>query len=257
MRLKKYLLVCLLCLCFSLFLSAISERVGLPAPWVKADNKQNNGIEDKLPPLKINPLPERLERWQDLSNSGDYFDRVTTTTIGQLIWSDFPIKIYLDKSANSQKLTAEEIRFQKWSESARRGIAEWNEYLPLMEVAEVENADIIALRKQPDLEAKFDRATGKFTIPRARTAQTRYEFYFKPQQILAQRMTVQISPNLNDNAIASAVRHELGHALGIWGHSLTETDVMFFSQVRDAPKISPRDINTLKKIYQQPTRLGS
>jgi predicted Zn-dependent protease len=31
---------------------------------------------------------------------------------------------------------------------------------------------------------------------------------------------------------------------------------MYFSQVREPPPISARDINTLKRIYQQPTRLG-
>jgi predicted Zn-dependent protease len=141
-------------------------------------------------------------------------------------------------------------------EAAKTSITEWNEYLPLMEVMEAKKADITIVRKQPDIEPKFDRTTGKFTIPHARTAQTSYEFYFKPKNILAQRMTLQISPNLNDSAVMSAMRHELGHALGIWGHSPTETDVMFFSQVRDKPSISARDINTLKKIYQQPTRLG-
>jgi hypothetical protein len=36
----------------------------------------------------------------------------------------------------------------------------------------------------------------------------------------------------------------------------TVTDVMYFAQTRDIPPISSRDINTLKKVYQQPTQLG-
>jgi predicted Zn-dependent protease len=32
--------------------------------------------------------------------------------------------------------------------------------------------------------------------------------------------------------------------------------VPYFSQVRNPPPISPRDVNTLKRIYQQPTSLG-
>jgi hypothetical protein len=31
---------------------------------------------------------------------------------------------------------------------------------------------------------------------------------------------------------------------------------MYFAQTRDIPPISSRDINTLKKVYQQPTQLG-
>ncbi|MDY6806095.1 MAG: peptidase, partial [Cyanobacteriota bacterium] len=41
-----------------------------------------------------------------------------------------------------------------------------------------------------------------------------------------------------------------------WGHSEEERDVMYYSQVGSPPPISARDINTLKRIYQQPTRLG-
>jgi predicted Zn-dependent protease len=242
---KKYPLLFIFC-CFCCW--SIASLV-----WTEGE------LEDKLPPLQVHPLPISLENWQDPSNSGNYFDRITPSSIGHLIWSEFPIEIYLDKPVNvstANAPTAEEIRFQKWLEAARTGIAEWNEYLPSIEVMEAENADITIVRKQPDIKPTFDRTTGKFTIPRARTAQTSYEFYFKPQNILAQRMTLQISPNLNDSAVMSAMRHELGHAFGIWGHSPTETDVMFFSQVRDKPYISARDINTLKKIYQQPTRLG-
>ena len=35
-----------------------------------------------------------------------------------------------------------------------------------------------------------------------------------------------------------------------------ETDVLYFSQVRNPPAISARDVNTLKRVYEQPTRLG-
>jgi hypothetical protein len=31
---------------------------------------------------------------------------------------------------------------------------------------------------------------------------------------------------------------------------------MYFAQVRTPPVISARDINTLKRVYQQPTQLG-
>ena len=76
-----------------------------------------------------------------------------------------------------------------------------------------------------------------------------------PAQI-AVRMTVRVSPSFAGESLLATIRHELGHALGIWGHSPEESDALYFSQVREPPPISSRDINTLKKIYQQPTKLG-
>ena len=48
----------------------------------------------------------------------------------------------------------------------------------------------------------------------------------------------------------------LGHALGIWGHSSDSRDALYGAAVANPPAISPRDRNTLVKIYEQPTRLG-
>ena len=117
------------------------------------------------------------------------------------------------------------------------------------------------MRSRPPLQASINRETGKLNIPRARSAETRYEFYLRkaveaPQEVLSQRFTIQLSPDQPVDYTLATARHELGHALGIWGHSPLETDTMYFSQVRNPPQISNRDINTLKRIYEQPTRLG-
>jgi predicted Zn-dependent protease len=128
-------------------------------------------------------------------------------------------------------------------------------------VSQAEEADISILYERPPLQASVDRETGKFNIPRARAAQTRYEFYLRqaanaPENVLSQRFTIKLSPHQTVDYTLATARHELGHALGIWGHSPFQTDTMYFSQVRNSPQISARDINTLKRIYEQPTRLG-
>jgi predicted Zn-dependent protease len=142
-----------------------------------------------------------------------------------------------------------------------KAVEEWSVYLPLEVVLEPAGADISILRSRPPLQASFNSETGKFNIPRARSAETRYEFYLRQgidtaQDILFQRFTIQLSPDQADNYTLATARHELGHALGIWGHSPLETDTMYFSQVSNPPPISTRDINTLKRVYEQPTRLG-
>lgn len=190
---------------------------------------------------KSHPLPITLSQWQDLSNSGDYFEQVKLTEVGYLIWSQFPVKVYIETT-----------QLQAWLQ-AIAAVQAWNVYLPLQIVEQPEIADIRISFQTPPL-----RNTNLF---RARSALTRYELYinhpsptFAP--VLAHRCTIILSPHQPSKYLKAAALHELGHALGIWGHSLVPSDVLYFSQVPNPPNISARDVNTLKRIYQQPTRLG-
>ncbi|MDJ0599329.1 MAG: peptidase [Crocosphaera sp.] len=212
-------------------------------------------LEKSLPPLKTHPLPTPLNQWQDQPYSGDYFEQIQPSMGGYLLWSEFPIKIYFDRPDNPNDTAATTRRFNQWVNGVEKSIDEWNNYLPIIEVTQAELADIIIERTDPPINPKIDPETGQLQIPRAKTAQTRYEFYIKDNKLF-HKMIIQISPRLSQIATLSAARHELGHGLGIWGHSLQENDVLYFSQVNSSIPISSRDINTLKKIYEQPTRLG-
>ncbi len=214
-----------------------------------------------LPTPQVHPLPTPLAQWQDVTDAGDYFSEIKLTPVGYLVWSHFPVTIYVERPKEPNESSASNQRFQKWVDAVLQAVREWNIYLPLQVVTQGEGADILILRERPPVQPSLDRETGKFNIPRARSAQTRYEFYLRqtdkaPQAILSQRLTIQLSPHQTDNYTLATARHELGHALGLWGHSALETDIMYFSQVRHSPQISVRDINTLKRIYQQPTRVG-
>lgn len=192
------------------------------------------------------PLPPTLAQWQDLKNSGDYFSSVKPTQVGYLVWSNFPIKVYIDAGSSSKQA-------QAWSNSVFQAVQEWNVYLPLVVVKQSEIADITIKRSHPPLQASPD---GK--LPRARSAETRYQLYISKATpgILLHRCTILLSPSQTNNYLQAAARHEIGHALGIWAHSPVKTDALYFAQVSNPPLISPRDINTLKRVYQQPTRLG-
>ncbi len=217
----------------------------------------DKSIENSLLPLaKVHPLPTSLAEWEDKNNQEDYFNQIQPTPLGYLIWSQFPVKIYVAKPTLSPDNSASNIRQQQWIETVRKAIAEWSIYLPLQKTDNPELADITIARSTPERKVKLNPATGLYDIPRAITAQTSYQFYWQDSKILSHRMTIKVSPNLSQPAILAATRHELGHALGIWGHSPDRNDALYFSQVRDFPPISARDINTLKKIYQQPTKLG-
>ncbi|AFZ03625.1 peptidase [Calothrix sp. PCC 6303] len=192
------------------------------------------------PSAKIHHLPSSLLNWQDSSNSGDYFNQITPVKVGYLIWSKFPITIAVEVpkiDSNQGKI---------WTQAVLEAVGEWNNYLPLKVVESKELADIRIIRKSPPLQGN---------PPRARSAQTTYNLY-NQNHYLYHKSTILISPSQTGKYLIAAARHELGHALGIWGHSPVESDSLYFSQVSNPPLISVRDVNTLKRVYQQPTKLG-
>ncbi len=203
---------------------------------------------EKLPPLKVHPLPTTLMEWQDSHNSGDYFEQVEIQNVGYLVWWRFPIRVYVEDSKHNDAVgTAAKSRSRDWVKTVLDAVWEWNDYLPLEIVDNSEVADIKIFNKQPPLEP------GNL---RARSAETHYQLYWDESGVLYHRFVIWLSPTQVGKYLPAAARHEFGHALGIWGHSPVATDVMYFSQVGEPPPISARDINTLKQIYLQPTRLG-
>ncbi len=138
-----------------------------------------------------------------------------------------------------------------WLQSVRQAIADWQPYLPLVETTDLTQANIIVRRASVPIQRGKD---GK--LQRIRLAETRFAFFTDATQRLRQKMTIVLSPNQSDAALVTGARHELGHALGLWGHSDRATDVMYFSQVSQPVGISDRDLQTLKRVYAQPTRLG-
>jgi predicted Zn-dependent protease len=219
--------------------------------------------ENILP--KPHPLPETLQQWQD--SSGDYFSEIESIeSVGYLIWSKFPVTVYIQNPTEEQLETFEGKSLQTWVNFVSQAVAEWSVYFPLKIIDDPETADIAIWRRRPGLRLS---ETGEI-LP-ARSAEAHYQLYHinqpesedltekLPENLskkLAHKFTILLSPTQTGSYIQSAAKHELGHALGIWGHSPLETDVMYWAQVRNSPPISPRDINTLQRIYQQPTYLG-
>jgi predicted Zn-dependent protease len=195
-----------------------------------------------LPPAQVHPLPQTLAQWNEVKNAqGDYFDQIKPTQPGFLVWSHWPIQVYIAPPPKGAL-----IKPEIWHRAILQSVQDWQPYLPIRLTKSQSNADITISANPPQQRSG----------PRVRSAETRFELYVSSQNTLAHRVSIYIRPNQSIPYISAAARHELGHGLGIWGHSQAPTDVMYFAQVRQPPAISVRDINTLKRIYQQSTHLG-
>jgi predicted Zn-dependent protease len=225
----------------------LSVGLGL---WLSVILAQPGAIaqDATLPPLAVHPLPAQLADWHP-TLAEDYFDEIRAVDgVGYLVWADRPVQVYIEPP------TGLNDRSQVWQQLVREAVEDWAVYFPLQITSDLEQSQIRIWRDTPAIERDAQNA------PRARAAETRYRIYVKDlgddRAQLQLQMTLIIRPGQSDRHIVAATRHELGHALGLWGHSPDETDVLFYSQVRHPPPISQRDINTLKRLYQQPTRLG-
>jgi len=219
---------------------------------------QGQSNSPDLPPAAVHPLPPSLQPLTLTADGDDYFDRVQPSPLGHLIWSQFPVKVYLDTPQQLTPDSAEAKRLQIWKTAITLAIADWQQFFPLAVITEPEQADIEIAYREPPLARTVDPQTGLISFGRARTAQARYHFFWSEETPprLRHRMTIEIKPGLGAISLQATARHELGHGLGIWGHSDRQADALYPSQTRDVLPISRRDLNTLLRIYQQPTRLG-
>jgi predicted Zn-dependent protease len=208
-------------------------------------------IATNLPKAKIQAIPPQLmqaiAQLPKPQTASDYFDQIQKVKVGYLIWTEFPVRVAIDPVGDD-----------RWQTAVRRGVEAWQPYFPI-EILQPTDSRSAQIRIQAT-RFKITRPPGSKELPRIRAAETRYEILpiepEDPQPKLQHQMTIALPPGQADGVMESAARHEMGHALGIWGHSINANDVMYFSQVKVPPSISARDLQTLKRIYEQPTRLG-
>ena len=231
----------------------IGSAIAISISWANIDRIEANA----LPEAARHPMPTALEQWRTDSsvNSQDYFDTIQVSPVGHLIWSAFPVHVFYPEPDLNASPNQQQQQF-KWQTAVEAAIAEWSAYIPLSRTETSDTADIIVLREAPPLQVSIDPDTGEKRYSFGRNAETRYRFYIDEQRYLRHQMTIHLSPHQRAIATKNTARNELGHALGIWGHSNNLEDALYVQQTSLDTGISDSDINTLKRIYQQPTQLG-
>lgn len=143
---------------------------------------------------------------------------------------------------------------QRWSEAVDQALGHWADLLPLQRVERPEAAQILLLRRRPARQLDAD---GRLRASHGRALLSLRQVDRGQGLNLEPLVHVVLSPGQRAEALQATALHELGHGLGLWGHSESSHDVM---AARPGPKpilrLSERDRATLAWLYSQSTRFG-
>jgi predicted Zn-dependent protease len=194
--------------------------------------------------------PEGLQPSRYVSTASDYYGDIAELSESRK-WNSFPIKVWIGN-----------VPVANWAQGTREAFRIWKELFPLELTAELEEADI-----------RFNWDSGTTGEGHAGEEMDWVKFRRVGGELTGRKVayiSVDLSRNWSKDEMRAIVLHELGHALGIQGHSESKGDIMFWQvqeksrhlQVPGIPypfawktlvsKPSQRDLNTLIRLYNTP-----
>jgi predicted Zn-dependent protease len=195
---------------------------------------------------------------QENSNSAqsvhgpDYLDAlVTQRGVGRWSRSSFPLKIYIEKSDNVPGVPEDSTQMLEDSFDA------WNKasggMLPIQQVPKAKQADItIQWTNNPSKVSAHDGVHLEQGITRVMAYQSPGSMIntIKSATIILLTVSRDTGQPLPADELRAVCLHEVGHALGLGGHSANSADTMYFSSsARQLPALSHRDKTTISRLY--------
>lgn len=167
---------------------------------------------------------------------GDYFSQVRKFDGTYARWTSFPIKVHLPQNTPAN-----------WNLMLQKSVKRWGQYIPVKEVPPQQQADVEV--------AWINR------LPPKQLGLTNLEIFNGRMRVTIYLLRPSNYNGLSEAVLQDVALHQIGHALGIFGHSTSPGDIMQQMQIADTPKpavttkyngIRVRDVNTLKRIYDSP-----
>ncbi len=178
--------------------------------------------------------------WCSASSGSDYFSRITMVSDGRITrFSQMPISVYIAEPPAPERLQHAyigdaEYALEQWS-GCSEGQLEF-------EQVDSEDADIRIYWTDKSLSGEAD-PLGEASLVRFDSG----KFYVKMSILLQERPSLRSSAHRQVRAV---LLHELGHAIGLWGHSRDRNDIMCRSSAMQPTR---RDKNTLLKLLATPS----
>ena len=202
---------------------------------------------DPCPPVQAQQIrPDALRR-SELTNAPGYGSRLAISSSGFPVVQRWCVWVQPAESAEPNRWES------RWFGAVDRALDEWSAVLPIIRVNDPERAHVRVERRRPPRRRLADgwRASNGRSLLQILEVKRQEVWRLEPQ------VTVMVSPELRSESQQATALHELGHAFGLWAHSLVPSDAM--APVQGASpvlKLSPRDQLTLEWMRLQPTRFG-
>ena len=177
-----------------------------------------------------------------------YGARLMTTSMGPPVLPHWCVWVEPPPASGENRWT------RRWWKGVDAALETWSREVSLTQVMDPKRAHIRVERRRPprrQLPSGWRASNGRTLLE---TLQVRRDRMWR----LEPRLTVLVSPELRAPVLQATALHELGHALGLWGHSDQSGDAMAVTQGQ-APvlTLSDRDRLTFRWLQQIPTRFGS
>lgn len=175
--------------------------------------------------------------WCSASADDDYFSRITMASDGRITrFSQMPISVYIavpPVSERSQEIYVRDVEYalDQW-EGCSEGQLQFKQ-------VDSEDAGIRIYWADEPLNGEAD-PLGEASLVRFDSG----EFYVRISILLQGELYLQLSSTHRE--LKAVLLHELGHAIGLWGHSQDSNDVMYRKSSATYP--TRRDKNTLLKL---------
>ncbi len=168
----------------------------------------------------------------------DYFNRITMVSDGRITrFSNIPISVYIEVPS------VPEVMQHAYVGDVEYALDQWagcSEGLLEFKIVDSEDADIRVYWTKEPLSGEAD-PLGEASLARFDSGR----FYVEVYVMMQERPSVAKPMHKRLKAV---LLHELGHAIGLWGHSQDQYDIMYPKSTTIQP--TRRDKNTLFKLLK-------